>query len=134
MKLKLGLILGGVVIVVLLVGFFSLPGQVIPQDVDAKPFPSYTRDIQPIFDQFCLQCHGPEDAHNGLRLDSYQGVIKGTMFGPVVYPGEPTLSNLLVLIKHESAPEIWMPYHASQLSPNRTKNIESWIKYGARNN
>lgn len=109
--------------------------KVVPQpDVVVKAYPSYSQDIQPIFKEFCLACHGPADAHNGLRLDNYEGTLKGTVHGAVIVPGEPAMSTLMTLIKHESAPDIWMPYHKEQLSPNRIKNIENWIRYGARNN
>ncbi|MBI4301127.1 MAG: hypothetical protein HY664_00790 [Chloroflexi bacterium] len=108
---------------------------VVPQpDIAVKGRPSYVQDIKPIFDQSCIRCHGPVDAHNGLRLDSYEGVMAGTLNGPIVYPGEPSLSNLLTLIKHESSPQIWMPYHQEELSPNRIRNIENWVKDGARDN
>lgn len=103
-------------------------------DVPVVPRPSYTRDIQPIFNENCIICHGPQDAHNGLRLDSYEGVMKGTQYGPVVIPGDSSLSNLVAVLKHETDPSIWMPYHAEPLSPNRIKNIETWIDIGAPSN
>ena len=110
-------------------------GAVIPQpDVTVKAYPGFAKDIQPIFSQSCVDCHGSQNPHNGLSLDSYEGVMKGTQFGSVVVPGESAMSPLVALIKHETDSKIWMPYHKEQLSPNRIKNIENWIRYGARNN
>lgn len=110
-------------------------GGVIPQpDVTVRAYPSYARDIQPVFNQFCTSCHSAQQAPNGLRLDSYEGVMKGTRFGSVIVPGQQAMSPLLSLIKHETDPSIWMPYHQQQLSRNRIQNIENWIRYGARNN
>lgn len=110
-------------------------GSVIPQpDVTVKAYPGFANDIQPILSQSCIACHGSQNPRNGLRLDSYEGLIKGTQFGSVVVPGEPAMSPLVALIKHETDPKIWMPFHQEQLSPNRIKNIENWIRYGARNN
>lgn len=103
-------------------------------DVVVTAFPGFNRDILPIFRESCVQCHGPDKASNGLRLDSYEGAMKGTQFGTVVIPGKPEMSPLVALIKHESDPKIWMPYHKEQLSPNRIKNIENWIRYNAPNN
>ncbi len=96
--------------------------------------PSFAQDIQPILSEYCIECHGVAEANNGLRLDSYQGVMRGTQYGAIVYPGDPSLSNLLVLIKHESSPEIWMPYHRQQISPNKIQIIENWIENGAPDN
>ena len=56
-------------------------------DVPVKARPSFAQYILPIFQEECTFCHGPDDAHNGLRLDSYDGVMKGTNFGAVVEPG-----------------------------------------------
>lgn len=110
-------------------------GGVIPQpDVTVVAYPSYAKDIQPIFNDFCVSCHGSADAPNSLRLDSYENAIKGTKLGAVIDAGKPEMSALMALIKHETDPKIWMPYHAQQLSANRIKNIENWIRYGARNN
>lgn len=103
-------------------------------DVTVKALPSFANDVQPIFKEFCVQCHGPQDARNGLRLDTYEGVMKGTQFGKVITPGDPAQSSLISLIKHESDPKIFMPFHKEQLTPNRIKNVENWIRYQAPNN
>lgn len=116
-------------------GVRSNVSPVIPQpDVTIRAYPSYARDIQPVFNESCVSCHTGADAPNGLHLNSYDGVIKGTKFGAVVAADKPAMSSLVALVKHESDPRIWMPYHKDQLSPNRIKNIENWIRYGARNN
>lgn len=93
----------------------------------------YLQDIQPIFDEYCIQCHGPNKAENGLRLDSYQGVMKGTQYGPVVVPGFPGASTLVSVIQGTAAPEITMPHKDRRLSPNRIHNVVLWIEDGARN-
>jgi hypothetical protein len=103
-------------------------------DVPVKARPSFAQDILPIFQGECTLCHGPDDAHNGLRLDSYDGVMKGTNFGAVVEPGNPDLSNLISVVKRETSPKIWMPFHRGKLSPNKISNIENWISIGAPNN
>lgn len=103
-------------------------------DTPLKARPSFAQDILPILEQDCIFCHGAADAHNGLRLDSFQGVMTGTKFGPVVEPGKPDVSNLMAVLTRQTSPQIWMPYHRGKLSPNKIKNIENWIKIGAPNN
>ncbi len=93
---------------------------------------SYSADIQPIFSQYCVQCHGPDNPANALRLDSYEGVLKGTQFGPVVVPGSPSSSTLVAVIQGTAAPEIRMPHQGRQLSPARIQNITLWIEAGAK--
>ena len=132
--------LAGVVLAVFLIGILvgNRAGvgwrDIIPVgDVAVKARPSFSRDILPIFLQDCLACHSAVDAHNGLRLDSYEGVMKGTQFGAVVEPGKPELSNLIAVVTRQTAPAIWMPYHGERLSPNKITNIKNWIASGARN-
>ena len=103
-------------------------------DVAVKASPSYALDVQPIFSQYCVECHAGAQAPRGLKLNSYEGVMKGSQFGLMVYPGDPETSNLLVLLKRESHAQIWMPLGKPSLSPNRIRILENWIRNGAQNN
>jgi mono/diheme cytochrome c family protein len=95
---------------------------------------SYALDIQPIFDAYCVRCHGTQVAENGLRLDTYQGVIQGTRSGAVVSPGSASSSTLVWVIQGLAAPQIRMPHAERPLSPNRIQNIILWIDAGTPNN
>lgn len=92
---------------------------------------TYARDIQPIFEGYCARCHGEVLAENGLRLDSYEGVMRGTLGGAVVVPGRASASTLVWVIQGLAAPEIRMPHAERPLSPNRIQNIVLWIDAGA---
>lgn len=94
---------------------------------------SYAQDIQPIFNQFCIECHDASKAENGLRLDSYEGVIGGTQHGPVVVPGSPDTSTVVAVVEGSTAPQIRMPQGHRKLSPHRLNNIKLWIEAGAKN-
>jgi len=96
--------------------------------------PSYSQHIQPIFDEFCVRCHGPEKAENGLRLDSYENLMKGTSFGPVIVSGSPDSSTLVIAVQNPPVKRVAMPKDAHRLSPNRISNIRYWIEAGAKNN
>jgi hypothetical protein len=96
---------------------------------------SFAEDIAPIFKGWCVSCHQPGgEGYNasGLDLTSYDGLMKGTKFGPMVIPGQPDTSNLVVLI--EGRAEIRMPYGHKQLPDCLRKNIWTWIFEGAKNN
>ena len=95
---------------------------------------SYTHDIQPIFNEYCITCHGPRVAENGLRLDSYSATMKGTRFGAVVTPGKPSFSTLVFVLDGKASKEIAMPHDGGRLSPNRVENIKQWVDAGAPNN
>lgn len=92
---------------------------------------SYARNVQPIFDQHCVSCHGPSRAENGLRLDSYDGVMKGTQFGAVVVPGSPTTSALESVVIGTASTAIRMPHGGQRLGDVEAQNITLWIQAGA---
>ncbi len=118
---------------------FPTPTPVGPTEVPVRATfalmqgPSYSRDIQPVFDYYCISCHGSERAENGLRLDSYEGVMAGTRFGPVLTPGSPEFSTLYYTIAQPASQQVAMPQDAHRLSPNRILNIKYWIQAGAKN-
>ena len=94
---------------------------------------SYAKNIQPIFNQYCVSCHGPSKADNGLLLDSYADVMKGTQHGPIVVPGSPSTSALISVISGTADPSIQMPHGKQPLSSQDVQNITLWIQAGAPN-
>ena len=55
----------------------------------------FQRDIAPIFEKSCNQCHGPAMAMARLRLDSEASILKGGSSGPAVIPGKSGASLLI---------------------------------------
>jgi hypothetical protein len=94
----------------------------------------YDQNIQPIFNDHCVTCHGPSRADNGLRLDSYQGVMKGTDHGPVVVPGDPDHSALISVVQGSVEPSIRMPHGGQKLTEQDVQNLRLWIDAGASSN
>jgi hypothetical protein len=99
---------------------------------------SYKNDVAPILAANCASCHLPGQAGtaaSGLDLTSYDTLMKGTKFGPVVIPGEPLTSVLVMLIEGRADPSIKMPHGgAKPLTADETKTIRRWVKQGAKNN
>lgn len=98
---------------------------------------SFKEDIFPIFKGRCLDCHSPGGVgyeKSGLDLRTYEGLMKGTKYGPMVVPGDPDTSNLMVLLDWRASPELRMPYHARKLSTCDRDDIRRWIIQGAKNN
>lgn len=94
---------------------------------------TYAKNIQPIFNDYCVKCHGPSLSENGLRLDSYAGVMKGTQYGAVIVPGSPSTSALVSVIQGTAAASIQMPHGAKPLASQDVQNIILWIQAGAPN-
>ena len=111
----------------------------------SKPV-SFNRDINPILVANCLGCHdgsGEGSATSGFSVKTYNSVMKGTKYGPVVVPGSSTSSTLYRMVAHKVDPKIQMPPHHDEalakgredaLTPRQIEFIEKWIDQGAKNN
>ncbi|WP_227657449.1 c-type cytochrome domain-containing protein [Candidatus Magnetaquicoccus inordinatus] len=96
---------------------------------------SFKSDVMPILQYRCLECHradGPGVAYSGLNLESYEGLMKGTRFGPVVVPGNAMVSNLNVLVEGRAG--IRMPHNRKRLTPCEIQVLRNWVTQGAKNN
>jgi hypothetical protein len=103
----------------------------------AEPEISFSQDVLPLLKWKCASCHQPNGegyAKSGVDLTSYQGLMKGTKFGPMVIPGDPESSNLMMLLDWRVAPEIRMPHGKKKLSTCDRNDIRSWIAKGAKDN
>jgi hypothetical protein len=62
------------------------PKEYIPVAANAVPAVEFERDIRPMMEKRCLVCHGCYDAPCQLKLDSYQGLLRGANATPVYHP------------------------------------------------
>ena len=90
---------------------------------------SFSRQVLPIFQESCAECHGAETKEVELDLTTYADVMKGSEYGPVVEAGSPGESILLDMV---AAGE--MPQEAPPLEEDEIALIRSWIQQGAQNN
>ena len=98
---------------------------------------SYSQDVLPILRGWCFSCHEPGGEGykaSGLDLTTYQGLMKGTKFGPVVIPGHAFTSDIMVLLDWRSSPAIRMPHGQKQLPSCNRNTIRDWIQQGAKDN
>jgi uncharacterized membrane protein len=85
------------------------------------PDVSYAKDVSPILDKHCKSC--------------YETLMKGTQYGPVVLPGDPLTSVLVMLIEGRADPSLKMPHgNAKPLEPAEIATIRKWVEQGAKNN
>jgi len=97
---------------------------------DANSF--YGRQIHPIFDANCVACHGASKMQGGLRLDSYELLMKGGKDGRVVIPGNAQRSVLLERITLPADNKHFMPAEGRPpLKPDEVARIRAWIEQGA---
>ena len=97
---------------------------------------TYQANIKPILEANCIECHVPGGkgyVKSGLRMDSYEALMKGTNLGPVVIPGSSVSSTLYRLASGQADPSLRMPHGGGALPDEDVKTIAAWIDQGAKN-
>ncbi len=99
---------------------------------------SYAKDVRPILAAHCLECHhsgGQGQKASGFSMDSYESLMKGTRYGPMIIPGDAETSNMVVLMEGRADPSIAMPHGNRKPVPKEDiLTIRKWIDQGAKNN
>ena len=89
----------------------------------------FVRDVRPIFQQHCIECHGDDKQMNSFRLDRRSYAMRGgtiTQIGP----GSAQSSRLYLRLIGERY-GARMPYKADPLSAAQIDIIKRWIDQGA---
>ncbi|OMH38131.1 c-type cytochrome domain-containing protein [Motiliproteus sp. MSK22-1] len=93
---------------------------------------SYDKQIKPILDEYCVECHSGWFPDGGLRLDTRENILEGGKQGAAVIPGKPGKGWLINLIKTEPGRYSKMPPGKEQLDTEQINMIKNWIAEGAR--
>ncbi len=90
---------------------------------------TFERDVRPILKTSCFQCHGEgEKAKGGVDLRLRRLMLGKTKDGdPILVPGDPAKSELLLVLKRGEMPEKGKPLTSEQIA-----TIEKWIAQGAK--
>ena len=90
----------------------------------------FQTDIQPILRKNCQSCHQGGAAPADLRLDSPEGISKGSISGRVIVPGKSAESLLVQRITEQSG--VRMPLNGRPLSDDEIGLIRTWIDQGGK--
>jgi mono/diheme cytochrome c family protein len=92
----------------------------------------YEARVEPILEQHCVTCHGPDKAKAKLRLDSFEHLKRGSENGEIVLEGNLDDSELFYRIGLPETHEDVMPSDGKPLlNAAEIKVLELWIKAGA---
>jgi hypothetical protein len=95
-----------------------------PQPVD------FAREVFPIFQRACFECHGPKKHEADLRLDLRDSALRTRK--AVIVPGRSRDSELIRRISLPKGHEDLMPHRGEPLSAAEVSLIIRWIDEGAR--
>jgi hypothetical protein len=90
----------------------------------------YARDIQPIFEKYCIECHGRSKGRAQLRLHAPEFIRKGGQSGAAVVPGKSHDSELIKRILEQNEDDR-MPLDADPLPETIVAQLRTWIDQGA---
>lgn len=91
----------------------------------------FKREVQPILEQRCHECHGEKRQKAGVRLDRKAfAFAPGDSGQPALVPGQSASSPLLQRITTTNPDEV-MPPKGEPLSPQQVAIIKRWIDEGA---
>lgn len=155
-KKKLGIVLGGVVLLVSITGHLGgtlthgenylfefapefLRNLVVNEDGDdlKLQIPSdadstlvFEHIIGPAITQKCASCHNEGEKKGGLDLTSFETMLIGGDNGPVLESGTPHLSELFVRVTLDPSSRKYMPTKGDPLSFSEITLLNFWIKNG----
>ena len=94
------------------------------------PAVDFARDIFPVLEARCFECHGPAKQKAGLRLDGKTAAMSGGKSGAAIKPGDSAGSPLAKRIASTDTDEV-MPPKGERLTPAQVAAVRAWIDAGA---
>lgn len=92
----------------------------------------FAKDIQPLLETRCLECHNPQKVKGDLLMDTLANMVKGGEAGPSIVLGKPEDSELLKRISLEKGHDDIMPPKGEPFSAEQIGVIKQWISEGAK--
>lgn len=91
----------------------------------------FKKDIAPILEVQCINCHGGEKPKGKLSLETREAAIKGGENGTSLVPGKPGDSPLYTFTLLPPDDDRAMPPKGERLSKVETEKLRQWIEQGA---
>ena len=91
----------------------------------------FVKDVQPIFEAKCLECHNPKKVKGKLLMDTAANLLKGGDTGAGFVAGQPDKSLLVERIVLPKDHDDIMPPKGGPLAANEVAVIKQWITEGA---
>ena len=103
------------------------------------PQVSYQHDVHPIFVDKCIDCHMPPYGEGywqtGLDMNTYTTLMEGSIYGPVIVPGNSKISSLNMLAEGRAGELAQkMKKRHTPITEQEIKVLHLWVEQGAQNN
>ena len=91
---------------------------------------SFELEVAPILKDNCVRCHGETQASSNLRMDTFNGIVKGGRSGVLVTPRLPARSGIVLRMASDDA-RTRMPKGGDKLKDTNIMTVSRWIEQGA---
>ncbi len=93
----------------------------------------YEVHVAPLFARSCVSCHKADKHKGGLRMDTYELLMRGGSDGPALVPGHAATSEILRRVRLPVSDDDYMPSNGEKpLTAQEMDMVERWIAAGAR--
>ncbi len=109
-----------------------------PAPAAAAPAPAtaaavdFARDIQPLLETRCLECHNPNKVKGKLLMDTLANLIKGGEKGAAIVAGQPEKGELIKRVTLPKGDDDIMPPKGEPLTAAQIAAVKQWIAGGAK--
>lgn len=94
---------------------------------------TFDKDIKPIFEKACVECHGEKKAKGKLKLDTLANTLKGGDNGKPFVAGKSADSSLVKAIARLNEDDAMPPEGKGKpLTAEQIGIIRAWIDQGAK--
>ena len=101
-------------------------------EVSPLPAVDFEKQVRPILEDHCFDCHGEGKQKSKLRLDTAVGILRGGESGePLFMAGTSGDSHLIKKVSSENAKEV-MPPKGDRLTTAEVATLRAWIDGGAK--
>ncbi|MHC4877619.1 MAG: PSD1 and planctomycete cytochrome C domain-containing protein [Planctomycetota bacterium] len=97
---------------------------------EAEAKVDFVRQIKPLLQKHCVECHGAEAQEGGLRLDLRSVALEGGDSGYAIVPGKSAEGALIERVTSDD-PELRMPPEGDPLSADEIARLKRWVEQGA---
>lgn len=110
--------------------FASLIAASVVSAAEDQPV-DFVKQIKPVFEQRCVECHNSTTLLGEFNIQNRELAMKKRNSGPVIVPGEPDRSMLLLTLTLPPKDKKVMPATGHRLPDADVALIRRWIKEGA---
>lgn len=94
---------------------------------------TFETHIAAFLEAYCISCHGDSRKRGGLAMHTPEAFFEGGDYGPIVFAGQPELSEMLTRMLLPIDDELRMPpSNREQPTEDEIAMVERWIAEGLR--